>query len=303
MAYTTENLYVGDGTTVLYSFTFPYIQVRDIYVSIDGVDQTLTTEYTLANATTIEFVVAPTAASAIRIYRNTDTTDVKSVFYPGSAIRAQDLNNNFTQNLYVTQEASFGSNTATGDAAAAKASAELAASDAASAAQDAASAQESAEQAGSDAAAAIITSAQALTSASAAEVDAAAAEVKADQALASVLEVVPFTLVTNVAAIPASVGDGEGIRVGDSTGIESFSPLTGLPAGFVGDPGIYVDITRNNTASTWVYTRYNANDPDSRYAGGLDGLSKSGGTMTGDIIFADTQDFPEIDLNSFPSLP
>ena len=40
MATTTEYIYVGDGSTVLYSFTFPYIEVRDVNVSLDGVEQT-----------------------------------------------------------------------------------------------------------------------------------------------------------------------------------------------------------------------------------------------------------------------
>jgi len=40
----------------------------------------------------------------IRVYRDTDDEELSATFYPGSAIRAQDLNDNFTQNLYVTQE-------------------------------------------------------------------------------------------------------------------------------------------------------------------------------------------------------
>ena len=62
----TENN-TGDGSTVLFSFTFPYIETTDIKVSLDG----RTTEYTLANATTVEFNVAPADDAAIRIYRDT----------------------------------------------------------------------------------------------------------------------------------------------------------------------------------------------------------------------------------------
>jgi hypothetical protein len=32
----TENKYTGNGSTVLYSFTFPYLEVTDIKVSLDG---------------------------------------------------------------------------------------------------------------------------------------------------------------------------------------------------------------------------------------------------------------------------
>jgi hypothetical protein len=65
---------------------------------------TLTTAYTLANATTIQFNTAPANGAAIRIYRSTANDNLAATFYPGSAIRSQDLNDNFTQNLYVNQE-------------------------------------------------------------------------------------------------------------------------------------------------------------------------------------------------------
>lgn len=99
----TQNTYTGDGSTVLFSFTFPYINTADIKVALDGV---VTTAYTLANATTIQFNTAPANGVAIRIYRQTDDTALSAQFYSGSAIRAQDLNNNFSQTLYISQETS-----------------------------------------------------------------------------------------------------------------------------------------------------------------------------------------------------
>lgn len=101
MASIIENLYVGDGTTVLYSFTFPYINEEDVKVSLNQLD---TTAFTLANATTVELDVAPANGVSIRIYRSTPTDAIAAEFFPGSAIRAQDLNNNFEQTLYVVQE-------------------------------------------------------------------------------------------------------------------------------------------------------------------------------------------------------
>jgi hypothetical protein len=97
----TENKYTGNGSTVLYSFTFPYLETTDIKVSLNG---TVTTAYTLANATTVQFNTAPANGVAIRLYRQTDDENLAATFFPGSAIRAKDLNDNFTQNLYVTQE-------------------------------------------------------------------------------------------------------------------------------------------------------------------------------------------------------
>jgi hypothetical protein len=105
----TENTYTGNGSTVLYSFTFPYLATTDIKVSING---TLTTAYTLANATTVQFNTAPANGAAIRIYRQTDDASTKATFFPGSAIRSQDLNDNFLQVLYKSQETeTFAANT------------------------------------------------------------------------------------------------------------------------------------------------------------------------------------------------
>jgi hypothetical protein len=64
----------------------------------------LTTAYTLANATTVSFTSAPGNGVAIRIYRETNADTPQATFFAGSAIRAQDLNDNFSQVLYNTQE-------------------------------------------------------------------------------------------------------------------------------------------------------------------------------------------------------
>jgi hypothetical protein len=98
---TTSNSYTGNGSTVLFSFTFPYLETTDIKVSLNGVD---TTAYTLDNATTIRLNTAPASGVAIKIYRVTASNSTQAEFYPGSAIRATDLNRNFLQTLYVTQE-------------------------------------------------------------------------------------------------------------------------------------------------------------------------------------------------------
>jgi hypothetical protein len=99
----TQNTYTGDGATVLFSFTFPYLETTDIKVSVNG---TITTAYTLANATTVQFNSAPANGTAIRIFRLTDDSALTATFYPGSAIRSQDLNENFTQIIYKAQETS-----------------------------------------------------------------------------------------------------------------------------------------------------------------------------------------------------
>ena len=102
MTVTIENTYTGNNSTTNYSFTFPYLDTSDIKVSIGGND---TTAYSLLNATTVRFDSAPANSSALRIYRSTSYDSPKATFYPGSAIRSNDLNDNSLQNLYVTQEA------------------------------------------------------------------------------------------------------------------------------------------------------------------------------------------------------
>lgn len=97
----TQNTYTGNGSTTNYSFTFPYLETTDIKVSVNG---TNTTAYTLANATTVSFNTAPANGASVRIYRETDDSTLSSTFYPGSAIRSEDLNDNFNQGLYVVQE-------------------------------------------------------------------------------------------------------------------------------------------------------------------------------------------------------
>ena len=101
MTVTIENTYTGNGSTTDYSFTFPYLDTSDIKVTLATV---ATTAYSLLNATTVRFDSAPGNGVAIRIYRETAFDTPKATFYPGSAIRANDLNDNTLQNLYVNQE-------------------------------------------------------------------------------------------------------------------------------------------------------------------------------------------------------
>jgi len=183
---TTENTYTGDGSTVLYNFTFPYIDETDVYVSLDG---TATTAYSYANATTIQFTTAPASGVAIKIFRATDSSDTKAAFFAGSAIRSKDLNDNFTQSLYIAQEsenvaddaktqaanAETSAATANTNATAAAASAATATAQATASAASAATAQAQATQAGTDATAAQTSATAAQTSATAAQNSATAA--------------------------------------------------------------------------------------------------------------------------------
>jgi hypothetical protein len=101
---TTSNTYTGNGTNKLFSITFPYLDTSDIDVYLNGTLQTVTTQYTFANATTVEFVAAPANGATILLDRSTDDAALQATFFPGSSIKANDLNFNFDQVLYLSQE-------------------------------------------------------------------------------------------------------------------------------------------------------------------------------------------------------
>lgn len=163
-------------------------------------------------------------------------------------------------------------NTATSNASTALSTANSAASDAATAlstattaASNASTALSTANTAASNASTALSTANTASTNASNAVTTANAADTKADQAIASVSAAVLFDLVANVAAIPGSPANDDYIEVGDSTGIESFSPLAGLPAGFTGDSGLTVRLRYTTSNSSWNWLSYFANNSETRY--------------------------------------
>ena len=97
----TQNTYTGNGSNTNFSITFEYLKQADVKASIDG---TATTAFTFSNATTLSFNTAPANGAAVRIFRDTDISSLKATFFPGSAIKAEDLNDNFTQNNFATQE-------------------------------------------------------------------------------------------------------------------------------------------------------------------------------------------------------
>ena len=424
---TTQNTFTGDGSTTNFSFTFEYIKEADVKATLDG---TATTAFTLANATTLSFTTAPANGVAIRIFRDTDIDSLKATFFPGSAIKAEDLNDNFTQNNFAVQEADFDvatsnatantakttadtaiatantastnataavstantastnasaavstantastnasnavttanaatatantadanattalnnsresdgqggfiaaitkantavatantastnasaavttANTATTTANSAVTTANTASSTATSAASDAATAVSTANtastnasnavttanSAASDATSAVSTANTASTNASNAVTTANTASTNATAALnnsresdgqggftsaidkanaaitasntatAAVSNAVLFDLITNVSSIPGSPSNNDYIEIGNSTGIESFTPLSGLPSGFVGASGLTVRLRYDSSATSWVFMNYFANDSETRY--------------------------------------
>jgi hypothetical protein len=100
----------------------------------------------------------------------------------------------------------------------------------------------------------------------------------ANSATAAVANAILYDTVANTAAIPTSPSNNDAVEVVDSTGIESFTPLTGLPPGFVGLSALSVRLVYSNASSAWIWIQYYPNDPEARY------LAKTGGLMTGQIF-------------------
>ena len=385
---TTSNTYTGNGSNKLFSITFPYLDESDIDVYLNGTLQTITTHYFFANATTIEFVTAPSNGAVVLLDRTTDDSALQATFFNGSTIRSSDLNDNFDQVLFIAQEttndaagaiasantaittannAVTTANNAVTTANAASASASAAVSTANTANTNVASAISTANTASSNASAAVSTANGAVSTANSAAVDAAtaistangavstangavstanaatatattaatnasnavttantasttagnavttannavstansavttagsavttannavttansavstanAASSTANAAAAAVANALLFTTVANVAAIPASPANNAAVEIIDSTGIQSFTPLAGIPAGFIGDSGLSVRIVYTTASNTWSWIQYFPNDPEDRYANVADGATGAG---------------------------
>lgn len=142
----------------------------------------------------------------------------------------------------------------------------------------------SAASASASAASAVTTANAASASAASAVSTANTANANATAALNAAAEALAYVIVANVAAIPGSPTNGDAVRVTDSTGIESFTPLSGVPGGFVGDSGLTVEIYYSSSTSSWVWVRYYAGDPENRYASAAD-MSQA----QTDILGLDTQ--------------
>ena len=137
----------------------------------------------------------------------------------------------------------------------------------------------------------------ALSTANTASTNASNAVTTANAASTAVSNAAFYGPIANVAAIPGSPADQDRIEILDSTGIQSFSPLTGLPSGFTGSSDLTVRLQYSSSGSTWEWKQYFAEDPEARYAtvASLNTnttaigtkMPIAGGTFTGAVSFDD----------------
>ena len=112
--------YKGDGKNRIFSFPFTYMSEEDVDALLwndvkkeyELVDRTA---WSFVNATTVQFNSPPPPPTVstdpadpvinnVKVARSTDISDLKARFYPGSAIRAEDLNDDFDQLRLAIQE-------------------------------------------------------------------------------------------------------------------------------------------------------------------------------------------------------
>ena len=182
---TTSNTYTGNGSNKLFSITFPYLDTSDINVYLNGVLQTIITQYTFANATTVEFVAAPANGAVVILDRSTDDQTLQATFFPGSSIKANDLNFNFDQVLYLAQETANISNAASANVGTANTNASAAVATANSALSAANAAVATANTASSNANTASSNASNAVTTANTAASNASTALAASTQATAN----------------------------------------------------------------------------------------------------------------------
>lgn len=282
-----------------------YLEPSHIHVYISANEGASWTELTrpaqwdfISSGTSVRLASGIAAGTWVKVQRITPSDGQYVTFQPSSLLVAEQLNDDTLFNTYLNQERSDQSARASAlaaDAVAAAAVSEAAAtaasSDAGAAAQaatqasqdsasalstanaaasDASAALGTANAAASDATAALAAASTAASNASSAVATANSANSKADQAISAVASALLFLIVASVASIPSSPADGDAIEVIDSTGIESFSPLSGRPAGFVGDPGLSVRLLYNSGISSWEWLQYLPADPEARYARNAD---------------------------------
>ena len=391
MATTTQS-FTGTGSQTQFTIAFPYRTAADVKATIDAA---LTTAFSISGST-VTFNTAPANGAAVIIYRRTSNDTIEADFQSGSALRAVDLNNNFEQVLFVTQESSDLSDTATTNASTAvtnaanavttsntantnstnavatantastnatnavntantastNATAALnnsresdgsggftsaitkantaittansASSTATTASTNASSAVTTANTASTNATNAVSTAntastnastalstansatttantaltnsresdgsggfttaiskantavstantassnaSTALSTANTASTNASNAVTTANAASTAVSAAAFYSPIANVAAIPGSPSNEDRIEILNSTGIQSFSPLAGLPSGFTGSSDLTVRLQYNSSGSTWDFKQYFAEDPEARYA-------------------------------------
>ena len=108
MAYASITYTSASGTTFALTNSsgdpIEYLRQNDIFVYVNGVLKTLTTDYTFNTAGTSIVLNTSVSGATVLIQRTTGIEDNVVTYTPGSTLTAVDLNNASNQNLFALQE-------------------------------------------------------------------------------------------------------------------------------------------------------------------------------------------------------
>ena len=98
-----RDVYTATSAQTDFTISFPYISSSHVLVYEDGTLKTVTTDYTLPDATTIRFGSGRSEGVSIVILRST-SQNARLVTYTAGPLLTDDLNNDSLQAFYISQE-------------------------------------------------------------------------------------------------------------------------------------------------------------------------------------------------------
>ena len=100
--------YTASASQTDFAFSFPYLEDTHVVVEIDGVDKTITTDFTIPSVGLVRLNSGATAGQAVRVKRISDfATDLVN-FVNGSVLNEADLDRAYQHNRYLNEEAAEG---------------------------------------------------------------------------------------------------------------------------------------------------------------------------------------------------
>lgn len=108
-----RDVYTATAAQTDFTISFPYLDSSDVYVYEDGTLKTVTTDYTLPDATTVRFNSGLAGGETIVVQRKTSQS-ARLVDYTAGPLLEDDLDNDSLQAFYMVQEALDVSDTSLG---------------------------------------------------------------------------------------------------------------------------------------------------------------------------------------------
>lgn len=104
--------YTATAAQTDFAFNFNYLEDSHVVVEIDGVDKTLTTDYTIVTSPSKKVVLTSgaTAGQLVRVKRVSDFGTDLVDFVNGSVLNEADLDKAYQHNRYLNEEAAEGNN-------------------------------------------------------------------------------------------------------------------------------------------------------------------------------------------------